>query len=684
MSSGDGADEPLALATTTSPAQETISTDAATEPDSEVTAIDCGSLLTFDETAEALAIFERPNDERDSFLLSQSEVCGETLASDEAVFVRIEPGNPDDFDTGARLLGTTGEVVEGIGDASLWFGGAEAQGGGDVGLLTVRKETPLGALHFHIVLGRPDLEESAQLEIASGLAITALPRFPGVEVETPEPEVIVFEEETPDQPPTDLFDHLLAREEAGEWTRGEGLVATLALIAGEIDPASVLGQVVLDDPSATEVIRLAEEYLEIGPDQTAKTEIARLLDRLLITEEELEQMTTEDTTRPDAGSLLVSLAPVAQAADKCSDFGMTDPCFVEIGLPDAIAEKYQLSVALGEGSAWTLDHGGLAADALLASIEKYGSLGTVPRITVVLQPQEWTYVGGKGGACQAYVGDDLLVDHDGKQFQQFLAREIAYCLIRENFYDLESVDPNGVLWWSRGLATYLSGYVYRPVNLEHRRLPDELAQVELSTTLPERDVTNWVFFEYLDGFLGANGIMEMIGTFPPGGDQVSALANYQGMAPLYHSFARALTDANVKDLGPGNVPYEPIAWDLPLTGPAEIPFPVPRFGVRRLHVIVPPGFYACFETTMDGEQQVSWRPGGPGEPGEWDELPAVLEGQSMIVITTVGSGVQFRMDVTDVDDDPNCEEEETEPESDQCELNVICRASRYFFRLLGD
>ena len=103
----------------------------------------------------------------------------------------------------------------------------------------------------------------------------------------------------------------------------------------------------------------------------------------------------------------------------------------------------------------------------------------------------------------------------------------------------------------------------------------------------------------------------MIASFPVGGDHLTALAAYPGMPELFHHFARALTDANVNDLGPGTVPYDPPAWKLPLRGPAEVTFPVVPFGVRRVHITVPPGEYACFDTFQFNDQQASWRPGWP-------------------------------------------------------------------------
>jgi hypothetical protein len=691
VNGGDDAEDPVALDTTTPPVA-TSTTDGATQPDSQVPAIDCAPLLTAEETGGALAAFDRPEGQGGSFEISQSEVCTESLAVDESYFVRIEPGNPDDFEPGATLNGTTGENVGHVGDGALWFGGAEAEGSGAVGLLTVREETPLGALHFHIVLGRPDIDETAQREIVIELARLALPRFPGVEIEPPEPEVIIFEEETPDRSDISLTDNVLAKEEAGEWTLGEGLVAMLSLIADETERSSVLGQTELVDPSASDVIRLGEDYLETGPDGLAKDEIARLLDMLTFAPEELDQMSAGEPLTPHASTLLVSLQPVAQEGQSqgCDKLELPNPCLVKVPVPDRDGvppNKHKMYASLIEGSAWDQIDVDLAVDALLDSAEKYEVLGDMPATTLVLLPGgDELFVHFIRNDCAVYV-DDFLAGTDPLEFQQIVAREIAFCLIGQTYFSILTGNQGAARWWTHGLANYLSGVIYDDVNLEHKNLPAKLAQVELSTTLADRSFTNWVLFEYLHGVMGAGAIMEMIAAFPPGGDHIAALANYGGMSELYHDFERGLSDANIGDIGGGTVPYDPIAWELPLSGPTEVPFPVPRFGVRRLHIIVPSGQYACFETTENGEQRVSWRPGEPGQAGSWsDELPISFEGENVMMITTLEQGVQFKMTVTDVDDDPDCqdEEESSTPPADECELNVVCRASRYFFSLLGD
>ena len=84
--------------------------------------------------------------------------------------------------------------------------------------------------------------------------------------------------------------NLLYKKEIGEWTLGEGLVATLKLLAGELDAASVLKHSKRLKSECTGILAMANECLEDGPEEGEKSEITRLLDLLVISNEQLEAM----------------------------------------------------------------------------------------------------------------------------------------------------------------------------------------------------------------------------------------------------------------------------------------------------------------------------------------------------------------------------------------------------------
>lgn len=669
---GDG-ELPLGADTTTP------TTTADTTPDgpganSEVPPVDCGPLITTDEAFEALDVLGGMSQ------VSQNEVCHETWSDDESFYVQIGPGSPNDFVPGAIIIGVTGETVSDLGDEAIWFGGPDAEDGGAYGVVAVRQATQHGDLYYRVVLGRPNVDEATQREITIGLARTALSRFPGVFIEEPpiEFEVVEFTDDpAPDPSVQGLAENLLAKEEAGDWSRGEGLAATLRYMLGDSPITEIHTGPELVDNSGSLIIELAREYVESGDDETLMGEIQALLDSLTINLDELQ-------SEPVAAGLIVSRVPLAtDGPNPCELPDNSSECLDEIPLPSRAGVpdgKYTLWVDLISGSGWQAGDVEAAKSAILDSAAKYEALGSMPNVTTVLRAGGNTlYVDYLGEDCVLYI-HEFLAEFDDKKFQQIIAREMAFCLIAREFNTIIKADQAGTQWWTRGVVNYLSGYVYPSINLEHEKLPAELAGYELSTTLAGRTWTNWIFFEYLHGFLGGpDAIMSLLRELPPGGDHLAALADADSMDVLFHDFERALSDANVSDQGPGTVPYEPPSWTLDVSGPLEATLTAEPFGVRRLQITVPDGMTACFTTTAQGEMRSSWRTGVPGEPGTWDEVePTTLQGDHMLVVTAVKPGSSYHIQVTDVSEDPDCEDDDDSPPTTLGDCG-LCPPSRYYY-----
>jgi len=660
---------------TTSPLDATTSTTAAAASDAmhpDVPQLTCARLITDDE-ADAAIFGADASGARGMFAFSSGETCTFDPNDDSGALVQIEPGDPSDLADGARLDGVVGEAVSDVGDQANWFDDPDA----GAGVLAVGVDADLGALIYRIRLGRPDLDGAARLELAKQLALAALPRFPGVTIEKPtiEPTVITFPDEPADLPAWGLDDALYEGVETGRWSLGEGLVAILGSIAdgvpGDVDPD-------VEETSGSMVIAAAQSYVAGGGEHAG--EIEAKLDELLPSPEELDRLAPPDTT---AFSRLI-VASVFFAARQTADCGDSEanPCFAKVPLDeytDIDSGKYSLYVSLP--SRWTGAEIEIAKEALHDSAVTYQGLGQMPLTELRLTPGDDLFAGYiRDEDCRASAGD-FLVAKDPDEMKQILAREIALCFISNEAYSQLFENPNPVRWLVHGLANYLSGVVYPSTNIEHDKLPDRLAQEELSTTIPDRSWTNWILLEHLHGFIGPGGIMDMLRGFPASGDLVSALAMTTGMPEFYHDLERALSDANVSDVGPGTVPYEPQAWDLPLTGPSEVPLDVPQFGVRRLHIQVPPGEYACTDSFSQGAVRMSWRPGAPGEPGSWsDELPGSFQGEAVLVLTSVEPGASYTLDITDVSTDPDCQDD-TEPEDTGAagECLEFCDPSTYYW-----
>jgi hypothetical protein len=93
------------------------------------------------------------------------------LDDDEDFYVEIGPGAPADFEPSAELSGVSAEAVTGVG--ARWFTGAED----GVGVLSVQQLTLLGVLHYRVIVSRPGLAGSEQLEILRTLALAGSARW---------------------------------------------------------------------------------------------------------------------------------------------------------------------------------------------------------------------------------------------------------------------------------------------------------------------------------------------------------------------------------------------------------------------------------------------------------------------------------------------------------------------------
>lgn len=640
----------------------------------DVQPVDCRSILTTEDVDLALDVWDREDGPVSTPGYARGETCRNSVYGDERSFVQFEPGEPADFASAAVFFGGSGTPIDGIGDGAVWFAGI-----GDeayAGLLAVRQDTPLGMLHFRLGLGRPELDDASRLAVAVDLARAMLPRFPGVDVE---PELISFEDEPVDTATQSLDAALYAGVDSGTWSMGEGLKVLLSWML-DGGPGVVPDE--LTDPSSTGVIVAANAYLEDEPPDAPQ--VRALLDRLTPGVEDLEAMTAPAEA---SAPLLVSLVYVTQdeAENPCDRWAVESPCLRRVALSDDLdPDTYSLYAALEGESAWSIGDVEAAKEALLDSASTYETLGSMPPTVLVLRPSGDTlyasYVPGED--CRVYVGE-FLAGTPRNDLKQIFAREIAFCLIAHDFFLQFFANPNPTRWLAYGLANYLSGVVYPSNDLEHVTLPDTLASQELSTTVPDRSWTNWILFEHLHSFIGPTGVTDMIRGFPESGDLVAALAAAPGVPEMYHDLARALSDAEVVDVGSGTVPYAPEAWELNLSGPAKVPMPVTPFGVRRLHIQVPPGKFACVDSFTQGNLRMSWRSGAPGDSGSWsDQLPTSFQGESVLVLTSVEPGAHFTLDVTDISTNPDCEDDQPEYDPGACDLGVVCGPSRFYFQVV--
>ena len=445
--------------------------------------------------SDALAVWDR-DPIPSTMEFSQGETCLDQFFDEPDYFVSIGPGQAADFIPGAPIDEVSGQPADGVGDGAAWFDGDGA------GTLAVYQETELGVVAFRIAVGRPDVDGPTRLEIASTLAAAALPRFPGVEQPPPpEPTLVSFEPEPFDRSVLGYDDNLLVKEEEGEWTREEGLIATLEVLTGERDPSDVLRNEELLDTGGSGIIHLAQQYAASGPDDDARATIGGLLDELLLSREELDQLLADAVGRdeqPDGNGeeesalgepltgpfLLIAFRPPAQDGD-CL-FGCSEE--IKIG-------KYTLIAPSPPNETWTEQKINEVVGAISEAGDAYDALGTMPEITIVLtEGGGWAWTDtALGDLHTLYLKADL-ASLDGLQLQQEVAKQMAYSFLVEN---LNALPFEGVeAWWADGLALFLSALVFEDANLEHLSL-DQIAAVESSAPLFDWGPGTWLFFQHM-------------------------------------------------------------------------------------------------------------------------------------------------------------------------------------------
>jgi len=636
--------------------------DASAHP--EIEQFTCTGFITIDDADYAFGI---EGQLAAVMNLERGETCTDFLADDQSVWVRIEPGAPDDFSPGATLEGAQGSPVTAVGHDAVWFPGEE------VSVITVFQRVELGGLYYRILLSRPDLAPEMEREILIELALRALPRFPGVVEEQPEPVEITVDIETADPATIGHAGNVLAREADGEWTRGEGLIATLQLFAGESDVGDVLRfpDVVELDRSA--VVALARDYVaSADDDDQAAGEILRLLHRLVPTIRALEEAGDIDIAKPTNAiqAVLVGLVLNQEGEDPAIssfcllNFG-TSPCMDVTEVEGSPYTLYTLKPEF-EG-AWDPTQVGFALDAMSEAAAVLEEVGPTPVTRVILNPHAvGVVVLADGGEYIAHVGTDMI----GQQ-PVTLKHAVAYAIAKA----MVEASHGEEAWFSSGLAMYLSGVVHPDYNYEHG-LVTLLAGLEISAPLTEWGAAAWIFFEYLHGEIGDAGPVFNFPQLSP--SQLSA---------HFHGFAEALTDGLVPDIGIlfDYVPYAAQFWDLPVTVPFSVDLAPPPFGIRRIQLAVEPGEHACLDIISSGPIRVSWRPGTEegGYRAPWEsEPPAAIEGSSTLLITASGEGF-YDLAVTRFVDDPDeCTDPPPEPAAPaplDTECPVLCDPTEFLW-----
>ncbi|MCP3975665.1 MAG: hypothetical protein GY720_14360 [bacterium] len=454
----------------------------------------------------------------------------------------------------------------------------------------------------------------------------------------------------PDEPPPNLasvsfVNNLLAKETDGEWSRGEGLVATLQVFAGEKGEAEILRHPELLDREGTGIIAMARDYVDDGADDEARDEIERLLDLVTYSGDRLDAMAGLAPTVSLAG--MFPFGTNAQAAETdCRKF-FREGVPAGVGQCLEVRELYVLDV-LGEGpyrvfipapslpdAGWTETHYDLALKAMEESVVKFSKLDGVREVKMT--PVNLVFSVADDGYATAdpaaglecgVVLDTTLQTFTDVSFKQVVAHEMAHCFQTEAFVPQNKVNYEYTRWREEGLAEFLGNVVYPKNDLEwDQRRMKKLAEVELKTTLFQRAYTNFMLFQYLyseGGHPAVFGVVDSLPTVNGHQQQKDALAGLEGMLEAYHEFMKTVTDELLQDSGGGYGPYDMVATNRPtvdITSPGTaVAANVKPFGGLRRRLVVPEGKQACL-TWDKSNLFVEHR---PDPDGEWTPLPVLF------------------------------------------------------------
>lgn len=372
--------------------------------------------------------------------------------------------------------------------------------------------------------------------------------------------------------PLALYDYNVA---TGVWEEGEGLVQILGLYLGQIDPTTIEFADDLIDSELTPILARAEAYIAIGENETAVSELERIMASLVPSDDVLEEYAQPATSAslPNPHHL-GRLLPARQIGDQQRCLDLFDEGFPPgantICLEYITTEINGRIFRLYYPIYWPADDPRRAQlpqimQAVQTAVPIFNSYGPQPIMSTVLvvtelaegeaegHPHPDIYAKAKSGGTSCHVGifpSSFRIE--APKMQQSIAHELFHCYQYTNLTAQES-GPNAAAneWWVEGSADYFSDVVYPNINHEHRWLP------HIRANATDEPLTSWrykafIFFEYLANNMGMtpDQIIALLASMPTSGgtpEQQAALSTQTGMQDAFHQFARALAGNQVHD-----------------------------------------------------------------------------------------------------------------------------------------
>lgn len=370
--------------------------------------------------------------------------------------------------------------------------------------------------------------------------------------------------------PNGYADILRSRVDSGEWTQGQGLVTLLKLFAGEIPASSAgLGDGVLE-AEGSGILQLAGDYLKDGDDETAKTEITRLVNLLVPTRAMLDVYSRLEGASGKGPGVA---APRRYDPQECASLwasGFPDtrtPSFLCFSAGERFIDSgysYRVYYPLAwEGDASKQAYYDATFQAMQDTVPVFRSYGEVKSIYFVfttladsetpadtLAVTNWDQFRPTEEACPIIMYP-LSLGLSIDDYKQTVAHEIFHCFEAWNLHAQGiGAGYDSSEWWVEGTAEYFSNIAYPANNYEYR-FHDSFSLRSNSEALMSMNYENSTFFQFIANQAGGpSGVLAMLRTLPttPGMPiQIAALAAYPGINDLFELFARQVFDAQLMD-----------------------------------------------------------------------------------------------------------------------------------------
>ncbi len=391
------------------------------------------------------------------------------------------------------------------------------------------------------------------------------------------------------------LDNLLARAADGDWTLDVGLDSSLRLLLGGAAQTEVLRDRPLGSYDMTGIIAAGREWVAENGRGGASQSVAGLVDLLDFDHGQLEAMVVDPLAPPPTVPAFTFDPSVSQPTPGATDVGEVsepplDPDY------ETDCERFFRQFRLGEGTTrclsatpidapgfayaiyyptpsiatfgWEESYRGLVTQAMTDAVSVYEDLGTLPSVDVVLAAN--LDVPGYGASMTDDAGCRLVLYPDAQrlsepEFKQVVALELAHCLQEATFAPQSRVAYAARAWREDGLAAYLSNLVYPDPNLEWQVLT-RLLEVDEVGSLVRWSAGTFVWWQYLANEEGWEGIRQLVGSLPAGGDiedQSVALSAWLGPKDLgtFETFAQAYIDGQIIDESGASIPT---AWTPPV------------------------------------------------------------------------------------------------------------------------